>query len=103
MYQKSVRNFARLTGKTASSREAAILHVLVLGGYAKMLMHTVNISMPLLLMRPSMAKVGMVIDVHSQTVKYKMTYLQGNWTYSHTTRGGKVPRQDPSSGLEAYT
>ena len=57
MYQMNVRNFAGFTGETAAFREAAILHVVVLGGDAKMLVHIVDTSTPLLLSRPSIAKI----------------------------------------------
>ena len=74
--------FAGFTGEQVESREAIILHVVVLGGYAKLLVHLIEAETPLLLSRPSMAKIQLVIHGRERTVTLKMTkvvhYCKGN-------------------------
>ena len=65
--------FTGLTGKQASSDRAAILHVQVLGGYGKFLVHVLDTVTPLLLSRPSMARLGLVIDVSEWYVWSKLS------------------------------
>ena len=54
-YQMESKSFAVFTGEQVESREAIILHVVVLGGYAKLLVYLIEAETPLLLSRPSMA------------------------------------------------
>ena len=55
------------------SIEAIILHVIVLGGYGKLLVHVIEAETLLVISRPSMATIQLVIDVGERTVTSKMT------------------------------
>ena len=62
------RAFTGFTEEQALSDWAAILHVQVLGGYGKILVHVLDTATPLLLPRPSMARLGLVIDMSERSV-----------------------------------
>ena len=48
---------------------AVILHMRILGGYGKLLVHVLDTETPLLLFHPSMDTIGLIIDPKEQTVK----------------------------------
>ena len=51
-YETESKSFAGFTGEQVESREAIILHVIALGGYAKLLVHLIEADTPLLLSIP---------------------------------------------------
>ena len=67
------RAFTGFTGEQASSDQATTLHVRVLGGYGKLLVHVLDTATPLLLSRLSMARLGLVIDVSERSVQSKLS------------------------------
>ena len=99
-YQTESKSFAGFTGEQVESREAIILHVVVLGGYAKLLVHLIEAETPLLLSRPSMAKIQLVIDVRERTVTSKMTkvvhYCKGNGQFLIPLAGAKSRGEIPT-------
>ena len=70
------------------------------GGYAKLLVHLIETDTPLLLSRPSMAKIQLVIDVWERTVTTKMTqkvhYCKGNGQFLIPLAGAKSRGEIPT-------
>ena len=72
-YSTEPRDFAGFTGEVTRSSKAAILHIIILARCTNMLVQVVDADTPLLLFRPSMAKIQLVVDIHRCTVTSKMT------------------------------
>ena len=82
------------------SRGAIILHVIVLGGYGKLLVHVIEAETPLLLSRPLMPKIQLVIGVRERTVRSKMNqkvhYCKGKGQFLIPLAGAKSRGEVPT-------